>query len=115
MDLRNRHADIDVRLQSSDREPELIDEGIDLAIRRGSGGWPDCHAVLLAAERIFPVAAPRVMAEAGLMHTPADMMRQRLIHLEEPVRQRPSWRDWFAHHGQRNAPLKGGLRLNDYA
>lgn len=114
-DLQSRHPGIDLRLQSSDREPDIDAENISLAIRRGDGTWPGCESALIAQEVIFPVAAPQVMAAAVDLVDLSDLARQRLIHLEEPVRDRPRWRDWFAHFGIDDFRAPGGLRLNDYA
>ena len=44
-----------------------------------------------------------------------NLMNERLIHLEEPIRERPTWSDWFAHHDIPNRDIHAGLRLNDYA
>ncbi len=106
--------DIDLRLQSSDREPDIDAEGISLAIRRGDGNWPGCHAALIANEVIFPVASARVMQAAKLRNI-ASMLQQRLVHLEEPIRERPTWAQWFEHFDMQKQQINAGLRLNDYA
>lgn len=113
--LHDRYPHIDLRLQTSDREPDIDAENISLAVRRGDGNWPDVHAVLLAPERISPVASPRVMATAVTMRSLPSLLHQRLIELEEPIRKRPRWRDYFAHFGITETYPKTGLRLNDYA
>nr|WP_170616659.1 LysR substrate-binding domain-containing protein [uncultured Ruegeria sp.] len=109
------HPDIDLRLQSSDREPDLNVETISLAIRLGAGDWPDCECALIAEEVIYPVASPRVMAAAVNLRNVPGLLSQRLIHLEEPIRERPSWRQWFWEFGVTEIPPRSGLRLNDYA
>lgn len=109
------NPDIDLRLQSSDREPDLNVETISLAVRLGTGHWPDCDSELIAEEVIYPVAAPRVMAAAVNLETVPDLLHQRLIHLEEAVRETPSWQQWFTPFGVADPPSRGGLRLNDYA
>ena len=114
-DLQAKHPGIDLRLQSSDREPDIDAENISLAVRRGDGVWAGCAAALIAHEVIFPVSAPRTMAAAVGLRNISGLLHQRLIHLEEPVRERPGWADWFAHFGIRAVVPKGGLRLNDYA
>ncbi|WP_300514744.1 LysR substrate-binding domain-containing protein [Aliiroseovarius sp.] len=114
-DLQSRHPQIDLRLQSSDREPDIDAENISLAVRRGDGHWPGCDSALIAEEVIYPVAAPRVMEAAGRLGSHRDLLTQRMIHLEEPVRERPGWNDWFAHFGIRDTRVESGLRLNDYA
>ena len=113
--LRELHPKVDLRMQISVREPDLDVENIQLAIRLGRGDWPDCHAVRIADEVIFPVASPQVMAAAKNLRSIPNLLNERLIHLEEPVRERPSWSNWFAHHKVQGRDLSGGLRLNDYA
>ncbi|WP_227446569.1 LysR substrate-binding domain-containing protein [Cognatishimia sp. F0-27] len=113
--FQRNHPDIDLRLQSSDREPDLNTEPISLAVRLGTGQWPGCDSVFLADEIIYPVAAPRVMKAAAPLHAVSDLLRQRLIHLEEPIRARPSWAQWFRQFGIHEQPPRSGLRLNDYA
>ncbi len=114
-DLHARYPGIDLRLQASDREPDIDAENISLAVRRGDGRWPGCGAARIAPEVIYPVAAPRVMAAAIDLVSIPGLLHQRLIHLEEPVRERPSWQQWLAHFGIDRIAPEGGLRLNDYA
>ncbi|MGR3713553.1 MAG: LysR substrate-binding domain-containing protein [Shimia sp.] len=113
--LHDQHPDIDLRLQISDHEPDLDMENVSLGIRLGNGNWPGCHAAKIADEVIFPVATPQVVEQAQNLHKPSDLLRERLIHLEEPVRPRPTWTDWFAHHDITAPDIVAGLRLNDYA
>ena len=113
--LHEIHPHIDLRLQTSDRDPDLDVENISLGIRLGNGNWPKLHVARIADEVIFPVASPRVMAAAANLKTVPNMLHERLIHLEEPIRERPTWSQWFAHHGIANRNVVAGLRLNDYA
>lgn len=114
-ELHERHPAIDLRLQSSDREPDIDAETISLAVRRGSGNWPDVHAALIAEEAIFPVASPQVMSTAINLKTVPNLLHERLIHLEEPIRERPTWQQWFASFDIATPTPDAGLRLNDYA
>lgn len=113
-DLHRMSPDIDLRLQSSDREPDIDAENISLGVRRGYGDWPDCHASLIAREEIYPVASPARLAP-GRFTRPEDILRERLIHLEEPIRARPGWQNWADHFGITEKLPDSGLRLNDYA
>ena len=114
-DLHMRYPGIDLRLQASDREPDIDTENISLAVRRGNGNWPNCEAVLIAPEEIYPVASPQVMAAAKNLRGLPGLLHQRLIHLEEPIRERPTWKQWFAHFDIAVDAGRNGLRLNDYA
>ncbi len=109
------HPLIDLRLQTSDREPDIDGEGISLAIRRGNGNWAGCSSYLLAQEVIFPIAAPSVMQAAQPLKRLSELAMQPLIHLEEPIRERRGWAQYFAAFNIQIPTLTGGLRLNDYA
>lgn len=113
--LREKHPEIDLRLQNSIHEPDLDIENISIAVRLGDGDWPDCHSAKIADEIIFPVASPRVMAAAANLRSIPNLLHERLIHLEEPVRLRPTWKHWFEHHGIEDVAISEGMRLNDYA
>ncbi len=113
--LRQLYPEIDLRLQNSIHEPNLDIENISIAVRLGDGQWTDCHTEKIADEIIFPVASPEVMRAARNLRSIPNLLHERLIHLEEPVRIRPTWEQWFEHHGIRNIVISEGMRLNDYA
>ena len=114
-DLRVQHPDIDLRMLNSDRDPELAQDDISLGIRIGKGDWPGYESVKLADEIIYPVASPGFIKSVGSLKSVEDLSTRRLIHLEEPIRPRPTWSQWFSHHGHDTITLPRGLRLNDYA
>ena len=114
-DFRARHRDIDLRLQTTDKDIDLTAEGLSLGVRRGDGNWRGYDSALIAEERLRAVAAPRYLAQAGPFRSLLALTRSRLIHLDEPFRPRPTWADWFAAMGQPYADMGDGLRLNDYA
>ena len=113
--LRESHPEIDLRLQTSVHEPDLDVENISIAVRLGNGSWPDCHKAKIADEVIFPVASPLVMRSARNLRSIPNLLNERLIHLEEPIRIRPTWKQWFTHHDVHNVQISEGMRLNDYA
>lgn len=114
--LRDAHPEIDLRLQTSDKDVDLRAEGISLGVRLGDGAWPAYDSALIAREEIFPVCSPAYLQAAGAPHDLTELARQKLIHLDEPFRPSPSWRDWFAAAGLDLGDDRGqGLRLNDYA
>ena len=62
---------IDLRIQTADRDLDLIAEGIPLGIRGGSAeDWPDYDLLPLATEEIYAVAGPAYAARSGLAETP---------------------------------------------
>ncbi|MCA1300143.1 LysR substrate-binding domain-containing protein [Stappia indica] len=113
--LREDLPDIDLRIQTGDRDFDLAAENIPLGVRSGpAGGFAAYEAEVLAPERIAAVASPAYVARFGRPRTPAEVASQRLIHLEEPYRPCTDWGDWFASVGLPRPPRASGLVINDY-
>lgn len=113
--FRRKHPTIDLRLQTSDKDLDLAQEGISLGVRRGSGEWRGYSSGRIARERLTAVASPAWATQRGAPSDIEALAAAPLIHLEEPHRARPTWRDWFAALGHSYRDHGGGLRLNDYA
>lgn len=113
--LRAELPGIDLRMETSDRDTDIMAENIPLAIRRGNAPFAGYESAPLADEIIVPLASPRYVERAGLPQTPGELARHRLIHLEEPYRPCPAWPDWFAAMGCGAPAQAEGLRINDYA
>jgi len=109
------HPDIDLRLQTTDKDLDLAEEGISLGIRRGGGIWAGYNCELVAQEVLFPVASPRLAEVYGDELGLNDLITKNLIHLEEPYRPRPTWKEWFSSQEIDFMGSGKGLRLNDYA
>ena len=106
---------IDLRIQTADRDLDLVGEGIPLAIRGGNpSDWPSYVAEPLAPEEIFPVCGPGYLSGRTVPQVAADLLSHQLIHLEEPFRSAATWRDWFADTGIDGRRLTTGLQINDY-
>ena len=106
---------IDLRIQTADRDLDLIAEDIPLGIRGGDAeDWPDYALLPISGEEIYPVAGPAYVARAGTPQTPAEMTLHHLIHLEAPFRPAATWNEWFQSAGLNGAVAKRGLVINDY-
>ncbi|RVC11381.1 LysR substrate-binding domain-containing protein, partial [Mesorhizobium sp. M7A.F.Ca.CA.002.15.2.1] len=113
--FRDELPGIDLRIQTADRDLDIIAEGIPLGVRGGAPrDWPDYHSLPLADEEIFPVAGTSYAAKFGLPRSAAELATHRLIHLEEPYREAASWDEWFQSAGANLSDTARGLRINDY-
>jgi len=106
---------VDLRLQVVDRDLDLEFENVSLGIRRGRGDWPGYHSASVAREELLAVASPSYLAAQGVPRSLDDFAQHQFIHLEEPFRPRPQWRDWFKAFELDYVDRGEGLRLNDYA
>jgi len=113
--LHRSHPGIDLRLQVVDRDLDLEHENVSLGLRRGRGNWPGYQSSSLAREELLAVASPAYLAAHGVPGSIEDLHQHQFVHLEEPFRPRPQWRDWFQSFGQEFVDRGEGLRLNDYA
>ncbi len=109
------HNDIDLRLQTTDKDLDLAQEGVSLGVRRGYGDWRGYASALIAEEELIPVASPRFAEAHPEISSLEALATHRLIHLDEPYRPRPTWKDWFAAMNVAYHDRGEGLRLNDYA
>jgi DNA-binding transcriptional LysR family regulator len=113
--FRDELPGVDLRIQTADRDLDIIAEDIPLGVRGGEPReWPDYHSLPLADEEIFPVAGASYVAKFGLPETVGALASHRLIHLEEPYREAASWDEWFQSAGTSLGDTARGLRINDY-
>ena len=83
-----RHPEISVRLDGSLSIVNFVRDGVDAAIRFGTGPYPDLHAEALVSEDVIPVCSPALLRGDHLLLTPQDLAHHTLIHV-----------DWFAAAG----------------
>lgn len=114
-ELHNSYPAIDLRLQVVDKDSDLEDENVSLGIRRGKGHWPGYQSNRITTEELIPVASKSYIEKYGQPSSIADLSQHLFIHLEEPFRPRPKWKDWFNAFGVDYIDSGEGLRLNDYA
>lgn len=104
------NPDIDLHLSATQRLVNLEREGVDVAIRYGSGRYPGLLVERLRLEEVVAVAAPR-LAEG--LREPADLTRATLLVNEfmgwDP--DFPTWPRWLAEMG---VPGGGALRLRPF-
>ncbi|MDX2235889.1 MAG: LysR family transcriptional regulator [Hyphomonadaceae bacterium] len=92
--FRRAYPHLKLELALSDRNLDLIEERIDLAIRLGPSGRSDLSSERLFATRYHAVASPEYCASHGPYRAPADLTRAPVIALDLPdFRNRWRFRD----------------------
>ncbi|MEO3430835.1 transcriptional regulator GcvA [Pelagibius sp. CAU 1746] len=105
-DFDSQHPDIEVALDSLQRQIDFPRDGVDLAIRMGRDDWPGLAAVKLVTEQLVPVAAPHLAA--GL-ESPADLAGRALLRVTSVTE---DWAAWAAKAGVEGLDLDRGLRFD---
>lgn len=102
------HGDIDVRVSTTGKLTNFLGDGIDIAIRYGSGNYPGLTSEFLTSEEVFPVCSPRLLKGAHPLHTPDDLRHHTLIHDSFPI----DWATWLSSTGVEGMDPHSGLTFD---
>ena len=97
-DFRREHPEITLRLSTNNNRVEISREGLDAAIRFGSGRWPGIEAHHVLDAPMGPLCAPHLDVRA-----PSDLQRHSLLRSYRA----DEWPKWFAAAGEACPPLNG--------
>jgi LysR family glycine cleavage system transcriptional activator len=89
--FRARHPELELAIDATTGLADLRDDGIDLAIRYGSGRYPGLRSDCLFAVRLVPVCSPALLRERGAAARLAALREHPLLH---DVGRR-NWRLWL--------------------
>jgi LysR family transcriptional regulator, glycine cleavage system transcriptional activator len=103
--FRALHPDIDVRISTTDQVIDFLSDGIDMALRYGTGPYPGMEKVLLMNETLFPVVSPSLIEKFGSLDKPADLVRFPLLHDD----MRDDWGVWMEAAGVSGIDVSRGL------
>ena len=107
--------EIDVRHVISDSFLDVASgEDVDILIRYGTGRLPGYVGHKLFDDELIAVCSPAYLKRRPPLQSPADLLNERLIHLEnvDPIWE--DWNSWFNHLGITEAPSTRGQLINNY-
>jgi len=85
------HPDVSLSLNLSDRVVDIVNEGVDCAIRVGDMPDSSLVSVRLADNRRLCVATPEYLAAAGVPGVPMDLMKHQCLTLSSDASQTRGW------------------------
>jgi DNA-binding transcriptional LysR family regulator len=85
------HPDVHVSLNLSDRVVDIVNEGVDCAVRVGDLPDSSLVSVRLADNRRMCVASPPYLKRAGTPQHPNDLMRHQCLTLSSDASQTRGW------------------------
>ena len=110
------HPQLDVRISASNNFVDLERSNVEIAIRYTSV-MPAGATSKLFEEEVFPVCAPRLLADPDKpLSTPADLRHHVLLHYDDPANRIP-WLDWptlLESVGLIDFKAAGSVRFNQY-
>ena len=74
--------DTDVRISATNRNVDLLVDGIDFAVRHGLGRYPGLEVEKLVDDRLTPVCSPRLLPESERLCSHLDLAKFTLLHDE---------------------------------
>jgi DNA-binding transcriptional LysR family regulator len=86
-----RHPEVSISLNLSDRVVDIVNEGVDCAVRLGDMPDSSLVSVRLADNRRLCVATPDYLARAGTPAHPADLERHECLTLSSDASQSRGW------------------------
>ena len=86
-----QHPEVSMSLNLSDRIVDIVNEGVDCAVRVGDLPDSNLVSVRLADNRRLCVAAPSYLARAGAPLTPAELLRHECLTLSSDASQTRGW------------------------
>jgi LysR family glycine cleavage system transcriptional activator len=91
------HPSADVRVDVSNSVLDFERDGIDVAIRFGSGNYQGLIAEKLFVDEIFPVCSPELLKGKKPLRNPRDLLNHTLIHLDWEAQGAvwPNWSMWM--------------------
>jgi DNA-binding transcriptional LysR family regulator len=110
--LQQRYPAIDLRVAAHNKNLDLRNEGVDLAIRYCAQAAAPPGALRLFGETVVPVASPAL--KVGPLASPRGVAGHVLLEFDDPARPWLQWADRLAALGQPASKPKGFLRFNQY-
>ena len=109
-----RHPDIDVHVSASMKLTDFANDGVDIAIRYGAGGYQDLVFEKLLTESLIPVCSPGFLARIQPLKTANDLAGIALLHDDSPDNDPscPDWEMWLRAAGATNVDASRGARFN---
>lgn len=121
------HPEIDLRISADESfidggaepgEVNLVGDA-DIAIRSGSGQYPDLVSQRLFSTYALPMCSPRLLDGEHPLRSPEDLRHHTLLHyrfdFEEADPDRPTWATWLKAAGIDDIESHRGLTFNQVA
>ncbi|MEH6445334.1 MAG: LysR substrate-binding domain-containing protein [Oceanospirillaceae bacterium] len=95
--LFSQHSDTEVWLDLEQHCVDFSQSSVDIAVRMGTGPWPDLHCIPLLSDKLIAVASPSLIATP--LNSITDLANFKLLHDQDPSSQ------WLRLFNENQLPL----------
>lgn len=108
------HPEVDVHVSASMQLVDFAKDGVDLAIRYGSGAYSELSVEKLLTEAVIPVCSPAFLAANEDLQLADDLVGVPLLHDDSPDNDPscPNWEMWLRACGVHHIDATRGPRFN---
>ncbi|MCW3784468.1 MULTISPECIES: LysR substrate-binding domain-containing protein [Albidovulum] len=111
--LQQDHPNLRIKVVTTDRDIEP-DSEIDLTIWIRDRDFRRPNSWYLCDEVVFPICAPKYLADHPCIGTVSDLTNHRRLHAFDRFRKRMSWAEWLARVGVETDETQPDMVFNDY-
>lgn len=111
-DFLDLHPAIDIDFGVTDRAVDLIEEGVDCALRVGPLSNSGLVARPIGKLRLINVASPAYLERQGIPAVPDDLTRHRAVNYASPSSGRVEEWEWIEDGQLRTLPMRGRITVN---
>ena len=95
-EFEHAYPGIELQVEATLRYADFTRDPVDVAIRFGTGPWPDLHSEPIVDMAYFPVCSPALLQGDAPLSAPAELRSHTLIHVSQTP---DAWRGWLRHAG----------------
>lgn len=112
--FRVQYPDIDIRIDTTDRLADFVNDRVDIAIRYGRGNYVGLESDVLMQDVAYPVCSPALLDGDKPLKEPQDLHHHTLLHPEwrQERDAQPSWQMWLRAAGVTGVDVTRGLRFS---
>ncbi|MFT8719730.1 LysR family transcriptional regulator [Acetobacter sp.] len=111
-DFMEHHPDIEIVLGVTDRAVNLVEDGVDCALRVGPLADSSLIARHIMDLDVINVASPRYLGSHGIPRTPDDLPHHKAVHYASPASGRIEAWEWVEGAEIQTCQMKGQITVN---
>ena len=108
----DHHPDIEIVLGVTDRAVNLVEDGVDCALRVGPLADSSLIARHIMDLDVINVASPHYLGRHGIPFTPDDLPRHKAVHYASPSTGRIEAWEWVENGEIRTCQMEGQITVN---